>query len=134
VSPTPSCNSLRRVAGALACAATLLTLGGCHRTASNPREPVPVARPFPGVDLVTTRSGGFMVRIQSGLVGRGEPLYVIDGAPMWVEPHRGIDWFKPEDIEQISVLKTPTETAVYGAQGVNGVVLITTRNRARGRS
>lgn len=75
-----------------------------------------------------------MVRILTGLVGRGEPLYVIDGAPMLVEPNRGIDWFKPEDIEQISVLKTPTETAVYGAQGVNGVVLITTRNRARGRS
>lgn len=133
MSQAPSCRSLRRMAGALACAATLLTLGGCHQRSSNPREPVPVVRPFPGVDLVSTRNGGFMVRIQSGLAGRGEPLYVIDGAPMLVEPHHGIDWFKPEDIQQISVLKTPTETAVYGARGANGVVLITTKQGARAR-
>jgi TonB-dependent SusC/RagA subfamily outer membrane receptor len=84
------------------------------------------SRSFAGVDLVPTGQGGFYVRIHSGLVGDGEPLYVIDGAPMMISPTSGIDWFKPDDIKEIKVLKGPAETAVYGPRGVNGVVVITT--------
>ena len=116
----------RRAAGILACATCIVTLGGCHQRSRAGDETVLVARRFPGVDLVPTRSGGFCVRILSGLVGSGEPLYVIDGNPLMIDPGRGIDWFKPEDILRISVLKTPSEVAVYGARGVNGVIVITT--------
>lgn len=87
---------------------------------------------FPGVEVVPTGHSAFFIRIQSGLVGAGDPLYVIDGAPTVVDPSRGIDWFKPEDIAAIQVLKSPEDLAVYGPRGVNGVIVITTR-QAPGR-
>jgi len=61
------------------------------------------------------------------MVGPGEPLYVIDGAPMKIQPNRGIDWFKPEDIADVRVLKFPHELVEYGPNGANGVIVITTR-------
>ena len=61
------------------------------------------------------------------MVGNGEPLYVIDGAQIRIPPNRGIDWFQPEDIADIKVLKAPYEVAEYGANGANGVIVITTR-------
>jgi TonB-dependent SusC/RagA subfamily outer membrane receptor len=113
--------------GIVACATTIVTLGACHQRSPVADEPFVVARRFPGVDLVPTRRGGFFIRIHSGLVGNGEPLYIIDGNPMMIDPGRGIDWFKPEDIVRISVLKNPSDLAVYGPRGVNGVILISTR-------
>lgn len=74
------------------------------------------------------------MRIVSGLVNEGEPLYVIDDTPIPVEPSRGIDWFQPEDIVRIKVLKDPAETAVYGPPGINGVILITTKQGMRTRN
>ena len=50
-----------------------------------------------------------------------------------VEPTRGIDWFQPEDIVRIKVLKEPFETNVFGPSGVNGVILITTKQAMRPR-
>jgi TonB-dependent SusC/RagA subfamily outer membrane receptor len=117
----------RRAVGIIACATSVVTLNGCHQRSPVRDETSVTARRFPGVDLVPTRSGGFHVRILSGLVGSGEPLYVIDGNPMAIDSRRGIDWFKPEDIVRISVLKSPGDLAVYGPRGVNGVILITTR-------
>ena len=67
------------------------------------------------------------------MVGDGVPLYVIDGAPMKIAPNRGIDWFTPDDIADIKVLKFPHELAEYGANGANGVIVITTK-QAPGRS
>jgi TonB-dependent SusC/RagA subfamily outer membrane receptor len=64
------------------------------------------------------------------MVGDGEPLYMIDGAPMMISPNRGIDWFKPDDIAEIKVLKRPDELAIYGPRGVNGVIVITTKQAA----
>jgi TonB-dependent SusC/RagA subfamily outer membrane receptor len=126
VSPDPVCIT-RRAVGIVALAISVVTLNGCHQRSSAADEASVTPRRFPGVDVVPTRSGGFYVRILSGMVGSGEPLYVIDGNPMAIDPVRGIDWFKPEDIVRISVLKTPSELAVYGPRGVNGVILITTR-------
>ncbi|MBA3341941.1 MAG: TonB-dependent receptor plug domain-containing protein [Gemmatimonadaceae bacterium] len=85
--------------------------------------------------MQTTRTptGGFSMRILSGLVGEGQPLYIIDDSPVPVEPSRGIDWFQPEDILRIKVLKDPVETAAYGPPGVNGVILITTKQGVRPR-
>jgi TonB-dependent SusC/RagA subfamily outer membrane receptor len=86
-----------------------------------------VSLTFAGVDLVPTGRGGFYVRILSGMVGKGEPLYVIDGAPMKISPTVGITWFKPDDIKEIKVLKEPFETSVYGSKGTNGVIVIGTK-------
>jgi TonB-dependent SusC/RagA subfamily outer membrane receptor len=61
------------------------------------------------------------------MVAGGQPLYIVDGKQVMVDPTRGIDWFQPEEIIAIRVLKDPSEIAVYGQSGVNGVVLITTR-------
>jgi TonB-dependent SusC/RagA subfamily outer membrane receptor len=51
-------------------------------------------------------------------------------SPPRIPPNRGIDWFKPEDIAEIKVLKYPHELAVYGPSGVNGVIVITTKQAA----
>lgn len=137
--------SLRADFGTLAYGPTLLVLVACHHGSSAPasshaeRRPVPretggrLVRGYPGVDVVSTRNGGFVIRIISGLTGGGEPLYDIDGHTMFVDPNRGIDWFKPDDIVRIKVLKTPDETAVYGPRGVHGVILISTKQGSRSR-
>jgi TonB-dependent SusC/RagA subfamily outer membrane receptor len=126
VSRDPLCTA-RRAVGIVACATSVVTLNGCYQRSSVGDETFVMARRFPGVELVPTGSGGFYVRILSGMVGSGEPLYVIDGNPMAIDSRSGIDWFKPEDIIRISVLKSPSDLAVYGPRGVNGVILITTR-------
>ena len=51
------------------------------------------------------------------------PLYVVDGAPF----EGDINSINPSDIESMSVLKDATATALYGARGANGVVMITTK-------
>jgi len=88
---------------------------------------------LPGVVVMRTPTGGFKLRILSGLVADGEPLYIIDDIRAVVEPSRGIDWFKPEDIVQIRVLRDPSEITVYGPAGANGVILITTKEGMRRR-
>lgn len=53
-----------------------------------------------------------------------EPLIVVDGV---VDAIMDLNDINPEDIESISVLKDASSTAIYGARGANGVILITTR-------
>src|SRR5690242_4769699 len=90
-------------------------------------------RHFPGIDVVPMDHGGFAVKIHSAMVGDGAPLYVIDGRPTTVAPNRGIDWLRREDIARIEVVKNPADLAIYGPRGVNGVVLITTKQGATPR-
>jgi TonB-dependent SusC/RagA subfamily outer membrane receptor len=115
-----------RAVDVLICTAILIS-GACHRAPFTAAQPTGYGRSFAGVDIVPTAHGGFVVRIHSAMVGAGEPLYVIDGTPMVIPPNRGIDWFKPEDIVAIKVLKYPHELAEYGTSGVNGVIIITTK-------
>ncbi|MCW5911950.1 MAG: TonB-dependent receptor [Cyclobacteriaceae bacterium] len=69
-------------------------------------------------------SAGFSMRIRgtSSISGSSEPLYVVDGVIS--QDTRTIN---PADIENITVLKDASSAAIYGAQGANGVVLITTK-------
>jgi hypothetical protein len=137
---------LFRQTDALVCAAILIS-GACYHAPSVAPQPG-VVEPsrqrqqsmddagfprFAGVDVVPLERSRFVIRIHSGMVGDGDPLYVIDGARMRIPPNRGIDWFKPEDIAEIKVLKYPHELAEYGPNGVNGVIVITTKQNA-GRS
>jgi TonB-dependent SusC/RagA subfamily outer membrane receptor len=86
----------------------------------------------PGVDVIRTHTGGFLIRIRGvgTLLDNKEPLYVVDGEPAYVDPKWGLDWLNPAGIVRIEVLKYPAETSVYGVRGANGVILITTK---RGR-
>lgn len=81
--------------------------------------------------------GNISVRIRgiNSINGSSEPLYVVDGLQISngggvndVSPLASIN---PEDIESVDILKDASATAIYGARGANGVVLITTR---RGRN
>ncbi len=70
-----------------------------------------------------------VVRIRGfGSNGNNDVLYVIDGVQM----RGGSNLINPNDIETITVLKDPSTTALYGAQGGNGVVVITTKTGKRG--
>ena len=64
------------------------------------------------------------IRIRGlGTNGDASPLYIVDGFQV-----NGIDYLNPADIQSIDVLKDAASTAIYGARGANGVVLITTKN------
>jgi TonB-dependent starch-binding outer membrane protein SusC len=80
----------------------------------------------PGVQI-TSYSGqpgaGMNVIIRGkGTVGNFGPLYVVDGVQT-----NDITYLNPADIESIDVLKDAASAAIYGSQGANGVVLVTTR-------
>ena len=70
-----------------------------------------------------------VVRIRGfGSNGNNDVLYVIDG----VQVRGGSNLVNPNDIETITVLKDPSNTALYGAQGGNGVIVITTKMGKKG--
>ena len=79
-----------------------------------------------------TPGAEFEVRIRgiSSLGAGSAPLYVVDGFPIGTSIGTN---FNPNDIESISILKDASATAIYGARGSNGVVLITTKNAKEGQ-
>ncbi len=103
----------------------------------------------PGV-LVTSLDGapgaGFDIRVrgQGSITAGSEPLYVVDGVPIFndsdaqTEVSNGgrtvntLASLNPNDIESIVVLKDAASTAIYGSRGANGVVLITTKGGVAG--
>jgi TonB-dependent starch-binding outer membrane protein SusC len=71
----------------------------------------------PDADIrIRVRGGGSITQDNS-------PLYIIDG----VQVENGLNNIAPQDIESIDVLKDAASTAIYGARGANGVVIITTK-------
>jgi TonB-linked SusC/RagA family outer membrane protein len=90
----------------------------------------------PGV-VVRQRNGApggqFEIRVRGiGSLGAGSnPLYVVDGFPVGTSIGQNLN---PNDIESISILKDAASTAIYGARGSNGVVLITTKNAKEGKT
>lgn len=86
---------------------------------------------FPGVEVSRVPTGGISIRIRgaSTVLGSSEPLYIIDGAKVQSGPG-GLLFLDPGDIRRIEVLKDIGSTSLYGSEGANGVILITTR-RAR---
>ncbi|MBC3786713.1 SusC/RagA family TonB-linked outer membrane protein [Spirosoma utsteinense] len=74
--------------------------------------------------------GGVTVRVRGGnsINAGNEPLYVIDGFPVYNENGPNLN---PNDIESMEILKDASATAIYGSRGANGVVIITTK---RGRA
>ncbi|RYC68021.1 SusC/RagA family TonB-linked outer membrane protein [Spirosoma sordidisoli] len=83
---------------------------------------------------VTQNSGapgsGLLIRVRgTGTVNNSDPLYVVDGN-LNSNP---LD-LVPDQIESIQVLKSASAAAIYGAQGANGVILITTKQGRAGKS
>ena len=68
------------------------------------------------------------VRGIGSLSASSNPLYVVDGVPY----DGKITSINPADIESMSVLKDASASAIYGARGANGVVIITTKSAKRG--
>ena len=78
--------------------------------------------------------GGTMnivIRGNNSLTQDNSPLYVIDGFP--VEDPAIASTISPSDTESIEVLKDASATAIYGARGANGVVIITTKKGKVGK-
>lgn len=90
----------------------------------------------PGV-IIKQKSGTpgqqFEVKVRgiSSLGAGSDPLYVIDGFPVGISVGQNLN---PNDIETITVLKDAASTAIYGARGSNGVVLITTKSAKEGKT
>lgn len=87
----------------------------------------------PGVNVVANSGapgGSVAVRVRgiATVLGGAEPLFVVDGMPV-----SDITFLGNNDIESVNVLKDASATAIYGARGGNGVILITTKQGKRGK-
>jgi TonB-linked SusC/RagA family outer membrane protein len=71
------------------------------------------------------------IRVRGGMsiTGDNSPLYIVDG----VQVENGLSTISPQDIQTIDVLKDAAATAIYGARGANGVIVITTKTGKPGR-
>ncbi len=78
-------------------------------------------QPGSGINIV--------VRGNNSITQNNSPLYVIDGFPIENSNNNAIN---PADIETIEVLKDASATAIYGARGANGVIIITTKKGKEG--
>lgn len=71
------------------------------------------------------------IRVRGGtsITQDNNPLYIIDG----VQVESGLNSLSPQDIQSIDVLKDASATAIYGARGANGVVIVTTKSGKQGK-
>ncbi|MEO7309328.1 MAG: TonB-dependent receptor [Chitinophagaceae bacterium] len=89
-----------------------------------------------GVNVIQTGSEpgaapGVRIRGITSLIGGSDPLVVVDGV------QGNLDLFKqvpPNEIESVDVLKDASATAIYGARGAPGVIIVTTKKNKNGRS
>lgn len=84
---------------------------------------------------ITTAEGSPDANIRIRVRGGGSvsqdnsPLYIVDG----VQVENALNLLSPQDIQSIDVLKDAAATAIYGARGANGVVIITTKSGKTGK-
>jgi len=81
------------------------------------------------------------IRGQGSFSASSEPLYVIDGIPVIsgslsnnTETSNPLTSINPNDVQSVTVLKDASATAIYGARGANGVILITTKGGRSGKA
>ena len=104
-----------------------------------------------GVNIATSNSGAggstkAVLRGNKSLTSTSEALYVIDGVPLvnnkggqpgsygGTDAGDGLSAINPGDIESISVLRGASASILYGSQGANGVILITTKKGKPGKA
>ena len=85
-----------------------------------------------GVQITTTEGSPdaqMSIRVRGGgsITQSNEPLFIVDGFPV-----ESISDIPPTDIESIDVLKDASSTAIYGARGANGVIIVTTKSGKEG--
>lgn len=82
---------------------------------------------------------GSSIRLRGVSINGQTPLYVVDGVPLdsdgggVVGGRNPLSTINPSDIEDITVLKDAAASAIYGARGANGVILITTKSGKVGK-
>lgn len=106
-----------------------LTLGG---TVSNAAQALQGRTAGVQVSQTSKAPGGSIsvrVRGSNSISSSNEPLYVVDGFPS----SEGLQ-LNPNDIESMQILKDASATAIYGARGANGVVIITTKRGKNGEN
>lgn len=86
-----------------------------------------------GVQVTTTEGSPdaeVKIRVRGGgsITQTNDPLYIVDGFPV-----DGISDIPANDIEDITVLKDASSTAIYGSRGANGVILVTTKSGKEGK-
>ena len=87
-----------------------------------------------GVQVTTTEGSPdaeVKIRVRGGgsITQSNDPLYIVDGFPV-----DGISDIPANDIEDITVLKDASSTAIYGSRGANGVILVTTKSGKAGQT
>ena len=84
-----------------------------------------------GLQVISSGAPGSNVTIRirgTGTINNSDPLLVIDGIPTDVP----LNTISPDDIANIEILKDASASAIYGARGANGVILITTKRGTAG--
>lgn len=79
-------------------------------------------------------SGGYNIRIRGVATMQGDtnPLWVVDGIQYGTNSN--LSWLDPQDVENVEILKDASATAIYGARGANGVILVQTRKGKAGQA
>ena len=94
---------------------------------------------IPAYNITTALTGIAGIRMDGGSIrirgtrsrnASNDPLIVLDGIPY----DETLSSINPGDIESIDVLKDASSTAIYGARGANGVILITTKQAKQGKT
>lgn len=114
--------------------------GSVATVSSNVLAAVPVASAtealtgkMAGVQITTTEGSPdaeMKIRVRGGgsITGDNTPLFIVDGFPV-----ESISDIPASDIEDITVLKDASSTAIYGSRGANGVILVTTKSGKEGK-
>jgi TonB-linked SusC/RagA family outer membrane protein len=88
-----------------------------------------------GLNVASTNSGVFgdtriTLRGIRSLTGNNQPMLVLDGIPLALGFLSSIN---PNDIADVTILKSSSSTAIYGPDGVNGAIVVTTKKGVKGR-
>lgn len=88
-----------------------------------------------GLNIQTSNNGVFAdtritLRGIRSLTGNNQPMLILDGTPISLNYISSIN---PNDIADVTILKSSSSTAIYGPEGVNGAIVITTRKGVKGK-
>ncbi len=88
-----------------------------------------------GLNIQTTNNGVFadtriVLRGIRSLTGNNQPMLILDGVPLSLNYISSVN---PNDIADVNILKSSSATAIYGPEGVNGAIIITTKRGVKGK-
>lgn len=88
-----------------------------------------------GLNIQTVNNGVFAdtritLRGIRSLTGNNQPMLVLDGVPISLD---FISSINPNDIQDVNILKSSSSTAIYGPEGVNGAIIVTTKKGSRNK-